>query len=262
MQGFKTKAMIFLLSGSLFFMTGCSKLSQSNVDYGETKTESAYTYEADDDVKDLETINVYNDLDAFISLNNDEATQLADLDSNSEMSTEEKTQSRNAVITNYVVNLYKLASSRLSADLETVYTHTDDYLSYIALLQTFVDEMTDESSEFDSKMASGDTSIQDMDSFKAMTNVENLYMDLYNYVQTGKVTDNTKSKDVTKNNKETKKLSESLGEDIRTSGSSSSKKSSSKSSGKKANRKSSFSSSKSGSKSKKSSSKSSDDDED
>lgn len=259
MQTIKSKAMAILLSGSLFFMSGCSKLSQSNVDYGETKTESAYTYEADDDVKDLETINVYNDLDAFISLNNDEATQLANLDSNSEMSTDEKTQSRNAVITNYVVNLYKLASSRLSADLETVYTHTDDYLSYIALLQTFVDEMTSESSEFDSKMASGDTSIQDMDSFKAMTNVENLYMDLYNYVQTGKVTDNTKSKDATKNNKETKKLSESLGEDIRNSGSSSSSSSkSSKSSGKKANRKSSFSSSKSPSK--KSSKKSSDDD--
>ena len=49
--------------------TGCSKMTPNSVSMGETKTESAYTYNADedDDMKDLETINVYNDLDAFIN---------------------------------------------------------------------------------------------------------------------------------------------------------------------------------------------------
>ena len=190
-------------------------MSQNNVKLGTNKTESSYTYKTDEDTEDLETINVYNDLDAFISLNNQEATELSNLDKNGDISDEEKTQKRNAVITNYVVNLYKLASSRLSADVETVYTHTDDYMSYIALLQSFVDTMTDESEEFDKKMASGDSSVKEMKSFKAMANVENFYMDLYEYVQTGKFKDNSKSDSETKNNADTKDLSKSLGDNIR-----------------------------------------------
>ena len=105
----------------------------------------------DDDMKDLETINVYNDLDAFINENNQQAMQLAELDKDTETSSEELTQKKNAVITNYVVNLYNLAKARLQADVDSAYTHTDKYLSYLALMQTFVDAMTSESEEFDKK---------------------------------------------------------------------------------------------------------------
>ena len=196
-------------------MTGCTQMTQGNVKTSGEKTESAYTYKPDEDAENLETINVYNDLDAFISLNNQEATELSALDKDSDMSAEEKTQKRNAVITNYVVNLYRLASSRLSADVDSVYTHTDDYMSYIALLQTFVDTMTDESEEFDKKMASGDSSVKEMKSFKAMANIENFYMDLYEYVQTGKFKDNSKSDSETKNNADTKDISKALGDSIR-----------------------------------------------
>ena len=140
--------------------TGCSKMTPNSVSMGETKTESAYTYNADedDDMKDLETINVYNDLDAFINENNQQAMQLAELDKDTETSSEELTQKKNAVITNYVVNLYNLAKARLQADVDSAYTHTDKYLSYLALMQTFVDAMTSESEEFDKKMAAGDRS--------------------------------------------------------------------------------------------------------
>ena len=107
--------------------TGCSKMTPNSVSMGETKTESAYTYNADedDDMKDLETINVYNDLDAFINENNQQAMQLAELDKDTETSSEELTQKKNAVITNYVVNLYNLAKARLQADVDSAYTHTD-----------------------------------------------------------------------------------------------------------------------------------------
>ncbi len=215
---------LLLLSG----ITGCSKMTQKSVDLGSTKTESSYTYQADEDTENLETINVYNDLDAFITLNNQEATELENLDKETDMESNEKTQKKNAVITNYVVNLYKLASSRVSADVETVYANTENYQSYIALLQTFVDTMTSESEEFDQKMSEGDSSISDMDSFKAMTNVENFYMDLYDYVQNGKISSKSSNSKSSKN--ETKKLSEALGKDIRGEKSSSSSKSSSKSS--------------------------------
>lgn len=219
-------------------MTGCTKMTQGNVKTSEEKTESAYTYKPDEDAENLETINVYNDLDAFISLNNQEATELSALDKDSNMSDEEKTQKRNAVITNYVVNLYRLASSRLSADVDSVYTHTDDYMSYIALLQTFVDTMTDESEEFDKKMASGDSSVKEMKSFKAMANIENFYMDLYEYVQTGKFKDNSKSDSETKNNADTKDISKALGDSIRGEKDDDNEKSSTKKDTKKAKRKS------------------------
>ena len=229
------KGLSILLLGSVLMMTGCSKKTQQSIDLGTSKTESSYTYQADDDTEDLETMNVYNDLDAFITLNNQEATELEALDSDSDMATDEKTQKRNAVITNYVVNLYKLASSRVSADVETVYANTENYQSYLALLQTFVDTMTSESEEFDTKMANGDTSIQEMDSFKAMSKVETFYMDLYEYVQNGKISSSSSSK--TQDNSDTKDLSESLGKDIR-----GEKSSSSKSSKKNSNSKSSSSS--------------------
>lgn len=219
-------------------MTGCTKMTQGNVKTSREKTESAYTYKPDEDAENLETINVYNDLDAFISLNNQEATELSALDKDSDMSAEEKTQKRNAVITNYVVNLYRLASSRLSADVDSVYTHTDDYMSYIALLQTFVDTMTDESEEFDKKMASGDSSVKEMKSFKAMANIENFYMDLYEYVQTGKFKDNSKSDSETKNNADTKDISKALGDSIRGEKDDDNEKSSTKKDTKKAKRKS------------------------
>lgn len=237
MQELAKKGTLLLLSGALFFMTGCTKMTQGNVKTSGEKTESAYTYKPDEDAENLETINVYNDLDAFISLNNQEATELSALDKDSDMSAEEKTQKRNAVITNYVVNLYRLASSRLSADVDSVYTHTDDYMSYIALLQTFVDTMTDESEEFDKKMASGDSSVKEMKSFKAMANIENFYMDLYEYVQTGKFKDNSKSDSETKNNADTKDISKALGDSIRGE-KSNDEKSSAKKDAKKAKRKS------------------------
>lgn len=191
--------------------TGCSKMTPNSVSMGETKTESAYTYNADedDDMKDLETINVYNDLDTFINENNQQAMQLAELDKDTETSSEELTQKKNAVITNYVVNLYNLAKARLQADVDSAYTHTDKYLSYLALMQTFVDAMTSESEEFDKKMAAGDSSIQEMDSFKAMTNVENFYMETYDYVKNGKLTSSDSKKS------ETSKLSTQFAKDIR-----------------------------------------------
>ena len=214
MQNYTSKIPIVFLLGSILLSTaGCSKMTQKSVDLGSTKTESSYTYQADEDTENLETINVYNDLDTFITLNNQEATELANLDKETEMDASEKTQKKNAVITNYVVNLYKLASSRVSADVETVYANTENYQSYIALLQTFVDTMTSESEEFDQKMSEGDSSISDMDSFKAMTNVENFYMDLYEYVQNGKISSKSSNSKSSKN--ETKKLSEALGKDIR-----------------------------------------------
>lgn len=229
MQNYTQKIPIVIILGLILLSTsGCSKMTQKSVDLGSTKTESSYTYQADEDTEDLETINVYNDLDTFITLNNQEATELANLDNETDMEASEKTQKKNAVITNYVVNLYKLASSRVSADVETVYANTENYQSYIALLQTFVDTMTSESEEFDQKMSEGDSSISDMDSFKAMTNVENFYMDLYEYVQNGKISSKSSNSKSSKN--ETKKLSEALGKDIRGEKSSSSSKKSSTSS--------------------------------
>ena len=58
-------------------------------------------------------------------------------------------------------------------------------------------------------MAAGDSSIQEMDSFKAMTNVENFYMETYDYVKNGKLTSSDSKKS------ETSKLSTQFGKDIR-----------------------------------------------
>lgn len=199
------RILVFAACGAMVLpMFGCSKLKQDNLNLeGTDKTSD--TTESDTGVSDstikLEYMNVVNDMDTYISLDNRLAADLDEIEKAEGLSDEEKVSKKNLATYDYVLNILQLASARLSSDIDTVYTHSDDYMHYLAMLQSFADSYTNEKEAVQDYIVNGKDA-NELKTYKALKILSNYYIEIYNNLQ-GNTNTTSNSKDNSESNAQT-----------------------------------------------------------
>lgn len=202
------RILVFAACGAMVLpMFGCSKLKQDNLNLeGTDKTSD--TTESDTGVSDstikLEYMNVVNDMDTYISLDNRLAADLDEIEKAEGLSDEEKVSKKNLATYDYVLNILQLASARLSSDIDTVYTHSDDYMRYLAMLQSFADSYTNEKEAVQDYIVNGKDA-NELKTYKALKILSNYYIEIYNNLQgnTNTTNNNNDSNTQTENQSQT-----------------------------------------------------------
>lgn len=180
------RILVFTACGAMVLpMFGCSKLKQDNLNL-EGTDKTSETTESDTGVSDstikLEYMNVVNDMDTYISLDNRLAADYDEIEKAEGLSDEEKVSKKNLATYDYVLNILQLASARLSSDIDTVYTHSDDYMSYLAMLQSFADSYTNEKEAVQDYIVNGKDA-NELKTYKALKILSNYYIEIYNNLQ-------------------------------------------------------------------------------
>lgn len=180
------RILVFTACGAMVLpMFGCSKLKQDNLNL-EGTDKTSETTESDTGVSDstikLEYMNVVNDMDTYISLDNRLAADYDEIEKAEELSDEEKVSKKNLATYDYVLNILQLASARLSSDIDTVYTHSDDYMRYLAMLQSFADSYTNEKEAVQDYIVNGKDA-NELKTYKALKILSNYYIEIYNNLQ-------------------------------------------------------------------------------
>lgn len=180
------RILVFTACGAMVLpMFGCSKLKQDNLNL-EGTDKTSETTESDTGVSDstikLEYMNVVNDMDTYISLDNRLAADYDEIEKAEGLSEEEKVSKKNLATYDYVLNVLQLASARLSSDIDTVYTHSDDYMRYLAMLQSFADSYTNEKEAVQDYIVNGKDA-NELKTYKALKILSNYYIEIYNNLQ-------------------------------------------------------------------------------
>lgn len=180
------RILVFTACGAMVLpMFGCSKLKQDNLNL-EGSDKTSETTESDTGVSDstikLEYMNVVNDMDTYISLDNRLAADYDEIEKAEGLSEEEKVSKKNLATYDYVLNVLQLASARLSSDIDTVYTHSDDYMRYLAMLQSFADSYTNEKEAVQDYIVNGKDA-NELKTYKALKILSNYYIEIYNNLQ-------------------------------------------------------------------------------
>lgn len=202
------RILVFTACGAMVLpMFGCSKLKQDNLNL-EGTDKTSETTESDTGVSDstikLEYMNVVNDMDTYISLDNRLAADLDEIEKAEGLSDEEKVSKKNLATYDYVLNILQLASARLSSDIDTVYTHSDDYMRYLAMLQSFADSYTNEKEAVQDYIVNGKDA-NELKTYKALKILSNYYVEIYNNLQgnTNTANNNNDSNAQTENQSQT-----------------------------------------------------------
>lgn len=205
------RILVFTACGAMVLpMFGCSKLKQDNLNL-EGTDKTSETTESDTGVSDstikLEYMNVVNDMDTYISLDNRLAADLDEIEKAEGLSDEEKVSKKNLATYDYVLNILQLASARLSSDIDTVYTHSDDYMCYLAMLQSFADSYTNEKEAVQDYIVNGKDA-NELKTYKALKILSNYYIEIYDNLQrntntTSNSKDNSESDTQTENQSQT-----------------------------------------------------------
>lgn len=199
------RILVFTACGAMVLpMFGCSKLKQDNLNL-EGSDKTSETTESDTGVSDstikLEYMNVVNDMDTYISLDNRLAADYDEIEKAEGLSEEEKVSKKNLATYDYVLNILQLASARLSSDIDTVYTHSDDYMHYLAMLQSFADSYTNEKEAVQDYIVNGKDA-NELKTYKALKILSNYYIEIYNNLQ-GNTNTTSNSKDNSESNAQT-----------------------------------------------------------
>lgn len=160
----------------LLLLTGCNKIERNNVDFSGMDTSD---YSVPDSIKKIEVMNIYNDAYLYFELNQQAVKDIEKL-SNSKDSDKVKSKKALLIYNDFIVDIYKLATSRISSDIDTIYTNTEEYMAYIAMLQTFADAYVEEKDELQKYISEGDKKAFSMSSYKAFDNVESYYIEILN----------------------------------------------------------------------------------
>lgn len=202
------RILVFTACGAMVLpMFGCSKLKQDNLNL-EGTDKTSETTESDTGVSDstikLEYMNVVNDMDTYISLDNRLAADYDEIGKAEGLSDEEKVSKKNLATYDYVLNILQLASARLSSDIDTVYTHSDDYMRYLAMLQSFADSYTNEKEAVQDYIVNGKDA-NELKTYKALKILSNYYIEIYNNLQgnTNTANNNNDSNTQTENQSQT-----------------------------------------------------------
>lgn len=202
------RILVFTACGAMVLpMFGCSKLKQDNLNL-EGTDKTSETTESDTGVSDstikLEYMNVVNDMDTYISLDNRLAADYDEIEKAEGLSEEEKVSKKNLATYDYVLNILQLASARLSSDIDTVYTHSDDYMRYLAMLQSFADSYTNEKEAVQDYIVNGKDA-NELKTYKALKILSNYYIEIYNNLQenTNTTNNNNDSNTQTENQSQT-----------------------------------------------------------
>ena len=121
-------------------------------------------------------------MDTYISLDNRLAADYDEIEKAEGLSEEEKVSKKNLATYDYVLNVLQLASARLSSDIDTVYTHSDDYMRYLAMLQSFADSYTNEKEAVQDYIVNGKDA-NELKTYKALKILSNYYIEIYNNLQ-------------------------------------------------------------------------------
>lgn len=153
-------------------LTGCNKISKNNINFNNVDT----NFDIPESIKKLEVLNIYNDVELFVDLREKTDLELEKIDNN--YPEDKRLEKANAVLNDYAFGLYKLAVSRVSSDIDTIYTNTDKYMSYIAMLQLYVDTYAEEKELFSKYVLNGDEALYELDSYKMYVTVEDFYLSI------------------------------------------------------------------------------------
>ena len=193
------KTLLILISSLLLFsplLTGCSRLKPNHVDFHEIEEEKPKKEEKKEPEKEdpnktvtleeihhMEMLNIINDTNTFIEIYNNQMKEISKLHEE-DLKKEEKQSKNNLAIYNYMTNINVLASSRLSSDIEEIFIHTEEYMGYIALLQTYVDSFDTEKEAIELALLNGDADTKKLTSFKTLVMIEDFYFQAYEKIAT------------------------------------------------------------------------------
>lgn len=210
----KKVAVLFTCLLLMISLTGCSKMERNNIDLSDVQTSEEYI--VPDSIKKMEVMNIYNDTQLYLALRENASKELEKLKTSSD-SDEIKLNKAYIIINDIIFEMYKISNTRISTDIETIYTNSEEYMTYVAMLQVFVDNYSEEKEEIQSLLLSGSKETLDMKSYKAFLTVEEYYISiLKSWEETeesntdDKTSVETSNKDESKN-KEDKKETSSTG---------------------------------------------------
>lgn len=152
--------------------TGCSKIEKNNVDMSHIKTENGEVPEA---IEKIEVMNIYNDASIYSKIREKALQEVKNIASESE---DVKVKKAYIILNNYIFDLYKLATTRVATDIDTIYTNSNEYMAYIALLQTFADCYSKEQKDLQKAIIAGDKKAVKMKSFIMQREVDDYYLNI------------------------------------------------------------------------------------
>ena len=153
-------------------LAGCSNIQRNNVNLTDIKTTVI-----DQSIQKMEVLNIYNDALLFADLKIKAYEQLSSLETSNE-SEEVKRTKCGIIVFDYMNDVSKIANSRVVSDIGTIYTNSEEYNNYIAMLQVYVDIYNDEKTELEQKFMTFEDSIQEMKSYQMFSTIEEYYADV------------------------------------------------------------------------------------
>lgn len=157
----------------VFLLIGCTDIKKNNVDFtGITD------YKVSDAVKKIEVMNIYNDATVFSDIYKGIITEANTL---KDKSLKENLPISYGLINQYVLDVYKLAVSRVVADIGTIYTDSEEYMSYIAMLQKFSEKYDNEKDTFQKMISEGKKEVYNTETYRMLEIVEDYYLDILKY---------------------------------------------------------------------------------
>lgn len=171
----KRKLLYLVCLCIIVFISGCSKIQRNNIDLSGANIDS--TYVVSNEVKKLEVMNIYNDTELYMSLYMKVQNELKVLGKSSKNDKEKKAA---ILLNDFTSDVYKLANSRVIADIGTIYTNSEEYMSYIAMLQTFVDSYSKEHKKYQEMALNADREFVNTSSYKMLITIDTYYLNIIN----------------------------------------------------------------------------------
>ena len=153
-------------------MTGCSKIERNNVDFTGSKNE-----QVDTAIEKMEVMNIYNDALFFGDIRLQASAAIKELDKE-EITEEEKTKKIGIIIYDCMSDTSKLGTSRLAADIATVYTNSEKYAAYLAMLQVYVDSFDKEQEKLQMLLLEGKKETEELKSYRMFYTLEEYYLSI------------------------------------------------------------------------------------
>ena len=155
-------------------LAGCTKIERNNVDLSHVKTS-----QVDDSILKIEVMNIYNDSTLFHEIREQASKELKKVNDSSD-SDVVKRKKAGIVISDYISDIYNMSLTRIASDIDTIYTNSEEYMAYIGMLQTFVDEYNQSKDELQEELMKGIEGAQKTSAYKAFYTVESYYVDMVN----------------------------------------------------------------------------------
>lgn len=163
----KASKFLLIISLCLFVIAGCS----SNMDRDK------YEKNVSDEIKQIEMFNIASDVNIFNEVHyalNLELDKLAKEETDKEVIIKKSSLAQ----INYMNKIYELAVTRIQADIQGIYNDSEEYISYIALLQTYADAFSKDKESLLNELDVTNDNFQDYESTTTLSLLEGYYLNI------------------------------------------------------------------------------------